>query len=539
MPEAPSAARARDHRIDPLPRLLQRRLKALTQEPRDLLVGGLKGIEKESLRITRDGRIAQSPHPRALGSALTHPYLTTDYSEALLELRTPPLPDIRETLQSLRELHQFVYQHLGEELLWTASMPCVIESDESIPIAQYGSSNVGRMKHVYRRGLDYRYGRAMQAIAGVHFNYSLPERFWPAFQAIEGDKRERQAFVSDGYFALIRNFQRLGWVIPYLFGSSPAVCKSFLHDRRPTGFAEFDPGTYFKPYATSLRMSDIGYKNKTQANLRISYNNVEEYVATLSRAIETPYPEYERIGVVVDGEYRQLSANLLQIENEYYSFVRPKQVAHSGEKPTLALKRRGVQYVEVRALDVDMFEPLGVSEAALRFLQAFLLYCLLEESPPISADEQQEFDYNQRMVADYGRDPSLGLQRRGHRLSLKDWGGEICEIMQGLCELLDKGQADRPYAQALTAQAEVLADPTRTPSAQVLAQMWEKRESFASFGMRLSTQHERDLKAQSLPEERQRYFRELAEQSHARQREIEAADDLSFEEYLRRYFAQS
>lgn len=503
------------------------------------MVGGLKGIEKESLRITRDGKISQDPHPQQLGSALTHPYLTTDYSEALLELRTPPLPDIGEALQSLRELHQFVYRNLGEELLWTASMPCVLESDASIPIAQYGNSNVGRMKHVYRRGLGYRYGRAMQAIAGVHFNYSLPERFWPAFQELEHDKRELRTFTSDGYFALIRNFQRLGWVIPYLFGSSPAVCKSFLHDRRPTGFAEFDPGTYFKPYATSLRMSDIGYKNKTQASLHISYNNVEEYVATLAHAIDTPYPEYERIGVVVDGEYRQLNVNLLQIENEYYSFVRPKQVARSGEKPTLALKRRGVQYVEVRALDVDVFEPLGANEEEMRFLEAFLLYCLLEESPPISADEQQEFHYNQRMVADYGRDPSLDLQRRGRRSSLRDWGGEICENMQGVCELLDNGQNDRSYARALSVQRQVLADPGRTPSARVLAQMWENKDSFWNLGMRFSAAHEQQLKTLPLPEERLRYFCQLAKESHARQREIEAADDMSFEEYLQRYFAQA
>lgn len=519
---------------------LQRRLNQLAHaDCRRVLAGGRKGIEKEGLRITRTGKIARSPHPHALGSALTHPYITTDYSEALIELRTPPLADVRETLVFLHELHQFVYPHLGEELLWTASMPCLLEDDGDVPIAYYGTSNVGRMKQVYRRGLEYRYGGTMQAIAGVHYNYSLPDPFWPAFQAIAGDTRERQAFVSDFYFALIRNFQRLGWLIPYLFGASPAVCKSFLQDRRPVGFAEFDPGTYFKPYATSLRMSDIGYKNRNQASLHISYDNVDEYVRTLTRAIETPYPEYDRIGVVVDGEYRQLNANLLQIENEYYSFIRPKQIARSGEKPTLALKRRGVQYVEVRALDVDPFAPLGVGEPGLRFLEAFLLFCMLAESPPISAQEQEEFDYNQRMVADYGRDPSLALQRRGGQLLLKDWAAEICQQMQGVCELLDRGTEERPYTEALAEQAGVVADPARTPSARVLAQMWENKEAFWSFGMRMALQHEQHFKARALPAERAQYFREAAEHSHRRQREMEAADNVPFKEYLQRYFAQS
>ena len=145
-----------------------------------LLCGGLKGIEKESLRISKDGFIAQTPHPKALGSALTHPYITTDYSEALIELITPPFADIKDTLDYLRNIHQFVYDHLDNEMLLGASMPCGIDGDESIPIAEYGTSNIGRMKHVYRHGLWHRYGRTMQAIAGIHFNYSVPEALWPA-----------------------------------------------------------------------------------------------------------------------------------------------------------------------------------------------------------------------------------------------------------------------------------------------------------------------------------------------------------------------
>lgn len=521
-------------------RLLQQRLKGLQDAGQaNLLIGGLKGIEKESLRVNRDGQIAQTPHPPGLGSALTHPNITTDYSEALLELRTPPLAAIGETLEFLAQLHSFVYTQINNELLWGTSMPCALSGDSSIPIAWYGKSNVGTMKHVYRRGLAYRYGRAMQAIAGVHFNYSIAAAFWPVFQKIEGNTQSLQDFISELYFCLIRNFQRLGWLIPYLFGASPAVCKSFLQDERPAGFAYYDPGTYYKPYATSLRMSDIGYKNDTQASLKITYDNLAGYVSSLSRAIETSYPVYEEIGVIVDGEYRQLNTNILQIENEYYSFIRPKQIARSGEKPTLALKRRGVQYVEVRALDVDVFEPTGVSEGQLRFLEVFLVFCLLQESQPISTVEQKEFEYNQRMVADYGRDPSLTLQRRGGQQSLREWATEICNVMRPIAEIFDRGERNHLYARALKAQLEIISDPERTPSARVLAEMWKNKESFSRFGLDMSLRHERHFKEHPLPPEQLRRFGAIAEQSLKKQQQIEEADDIPFEEYLRRYFAQS
>jgi len=383
------------------------------------LAGGRIGLEKESLRVTGEGTLALSPHPRCLGSALTHPSITTDFSEALLEFVTPPFPDPREVLRCLDQIHRFVHRCLAGELLWPASMPCLMLGDDSIPIARYGRSNVARMKEVYRHGLSLRYGRVMQTIAGVHFNYSAPEALWPLYAELTGQPDDR-GLPSRAYFALIRNFQRYGWVVAYLLGSSPAVCKSFLGEPS-AGFAELDGGTWYRPHATSLRMSDIGYKNKNQRGLGISYDSLEDYVATLARACETPWPEYQRLGVCVDGEYRQLNANLLQIENEYYSFIRPKQIARSGERPTLALRRRGVRYVEVRALDVDPFAPLGIDEPALRFLEALLLLCLLEDSPPISPAEQLDIERNQEAVASRGREPGLVLRIGGREDTVSGW----------------------------------------------------------------------------------------------------------------------
>ncbi|MCI0655163.1 MAG: glutamate--cysteine ligase [Methylococcaceae bacterium] len=514
--------------------------RLINSHQQHLIANGLKGVEKECLRITPDGKISQSPHPRALGSALTHPYITTDYSEALLEFITPPFQDTRETLSFLRDIHQFVYDNLAEELLLASSMPCAIDGDESIPIATYGTSNIGMMKHIYRRGLDYRYGRSMQAIAGVHFNYSVPEVFWPVFQDLERNRAAPRDFIADAYFSMIRNLQRWGWIALYLFGASPAICKSFVRDRKAfyRDFDEFDPHTFFKPYATSLRMSDIGYKNNTQSQLHISYNNLQDYIESLTLAIETPFPDYRKIGIRVAGEYRQLNDNILQIENEYYSSARPKQIADSGEKPTLALKRRGVRYVEVRSLDIELSSDIGVTEERLFFMEALLLTCLLLESPQLDRKSTAVNNQNFLAVAYAGRDPALILKKENHSVKLRDWALEICESMRGICEILDATQEDRRYTKALENQIRAVRDPERTPSARILAEMRETRESFADYALHRSEQYRRSFKSQTLSSEKTLHFEEISRESLAEQQQMEREQTQPFDVFLDRYFSQ-
>lgn len=499
---------------------------------------GLKGLEKESLRVTPDGSVAQTPHPPLFGSALTHPWITTDYSEALLEFITPPAPGLAHGLQFLDEIHRHVAAHLQPELLWTSSMPCVVRGADNIPIARYGNSNVGRMRHVYRRGLDWRYGRAMQAIAGIHFNYSFSEPVLRALQVQRGHHGPLRDFSSRAYFGLIRNFQRFGWLIPLLFGASPALCRSFAGEQE-LGFSEFSDDTLYEPYGTSLRMSDIGYKNKAQAALNISYDSLERYVSSLSRAITTSDPEYERIGVRVDGEYRQLNTNVLQIENEYYSFIRPKAVARSGEKPTLALQRAGVEYIEVRALDLNPFEAIGTNVETLRFVECLLYLCLLRDSPPISPRELCGINRNQGLVARYGRDPDLLLQRQeGTQLPLQDWALALLDDMVPVAAALDAGQAATPYADAIGNARLAVEDPSRSLSAQVLAQMQSHEQGFIEFALDQSMLHARQLAARPLSAEQEAVFIATAEQSLREQQAIEAADRLSFEDYLRQYMQQ-
>ncbi len=519
---------------------LQQRLQRLDALKHSrLLQNSAIGVEKESLRVNRKGSIAHTPHPRALGSALTHPYITTDYSEALTEFITPPFKHIRQVLDFLRNTQQFVYQNLDDEFLWSTSMPCVVAGETSIPIANYGHSNQGRMKHVYRIGLGHRYGKVMQVIAGVHFNYSFPPEFWPIYSELEGNRLPMQDFISESYMGLIRNLQRFGWLVPYLFGSSPAICKSFLGDA-PTTLQTFNENTYYDPYATSLRMGDIGYQNnkENESGIKASYDSLQAYISSLAKAIETPYEEYEKLGIKVEGEYRQLNTNILQIENEYYSTIRPKQLLNGNEKPTLALQRRGIAYVELRSLDINVFDPLGINESQLCFLESFLLFCLLHDSPEICQEERQAIDENELRAAHRGRDPELELLRGQDTLLLRDWGQELFEEMRAVCELLDRSSEGNPYSAALDAQIAKMKDSELTPSARILNQMHDRGEGFYHFAKRMSEIHQHFFTNLPLSDERQKYFRELSTKSLEDQRAIEAADELSFPEYLQRYFSQ-
>ncbi len=212
--------------------LLNRRLALLgKREHLSLLEQCLHGIERECLRVTNEGRLAQTPHPEALGAALTNEQITTDYSESLLEFITPALPNPADTLSNLDKIHRFAYSKLGSEYLWSPSMPCPLPAEEDIPIAYYGTSNIGQLKYVYRKGLALRYGKTMQCIAGIHYNFSLPEQLWPLLKETEGFVGTDRDYQSTAYIALIRNFRRYSWLLMYLFGASPALDAGFLRGR--------------------------------------------------------------------------------------------------------------------------------------------------------------------------------------------------------------------------------------------------------------------------------------------------------------------
>lgn len=496
--------------------------------------GFLKGVEKEGLRVDSNGFIAQTSHPEALGSALTHPTITTDYSEALLELITPVCSSTSGMLESLRNTHKFVQKHLGDEVFWPASMPCELNGDASIPIAEYGTSNSGQMKYVYRQGLAVRYGRMMQSIAGTHYNLSLPDSFWEKWQSVLGDKQSLQDFKSDQYFWLVRNFRRRSWMLMYLFGTSPALDASFVEGVRHD-LSRLGERTWFGEHATSLRMGDLGYHNNAQSSLNICFNKLSTYTQTLDRAIHTNWPAYEALGTQRDGEFIQINTNVLQIENEYYSAVRPKRTAQSGEKPIHALESRGVEYVEVRCLDLDPFSPVGVSEAQVDFLDLFLLDCLLSDAPHIDDDECERLDDNFKDTVAKGRNPELEIWQAGKRTVIGDAATALLDQLEPLADLLDSWTGGDAYRQALSAQQAVLSGDRLVPSARVLESMQASGLGHRDWTMEMAIRHQNTLRQEGMDASVEAALTAASKESLAEQKRIEAADTLPFSEFLEQY----
>ena len=497
-----------------------------------------RGIEKESLRVTATGELAHTPHPLPLGSPLTHPHITMDFSEAQLELITGVHQSAAAALTELADIHRFVYANIGDEMLWTASMPCMLGSDDDIPIASFGSSNAGRSKTVYRIGLSHRYGRRMQAISGIHYNFSLPATLWPAIAAGRGETADRD-FVTRAYFGLIRNFRRYSWLLIYLFGASPAVCKSFSSS---VGLRALDEGTYYLPHATSLRMGRLGYQSEAQSSLHISYNSLAQYAATMRHALSKPYPAYEAIGTRAasgaggeQGEYRQLSTALLQIENEFYGTIRPKRRTRSGERPLDALRDRGVEYVEVRCMDLDPFLPLGINAAGCRFLDVFLLLCLLDDSPPDSPAESAALAANQLAVVERGREPGISLATGDGERGLRGWANELLRRCRLVAGEIDAVAGNGDHSAAVSLQQEKVEEPMLAPSARILAAMSRRSVPFFRFALEHSAEHRGWFAARPLGAERAAELSAASEQSLAEQRRLEAADSESFDEYLGRF----
>ena len=496
----------------------------ITACPPDALAGIRRGIEKEGLRVLPTGGLALTPHPLALGSALTHPLITTDYSESQLELITGAHKGVQQCLDELTEVHQFVHHTLkdgGGELLWASSMPCGLPTDETIPLARYGSSNIGRAKSVYRMGLGHRYGRRMQSISGIHYNWSLP------------------GVDSEQYFALIRNFRRPAFVLLYLFGASPALCPCFVEGREHRLQRMEGGSALYLPHATSLRMGRLGYQSDAQATLAVSYNGLTGYANSLHEALTKPYPAYEAVGIRnPGGDYNQLGTSLLQIENEFYGTIRPKRTVRTGERPLHALRERGVEYVEVRLMDLDPFVPVGITAPTMRLLDVFLLHCLLSDSPPDTPQEITELKRNQHLTAERGREPGLCLVRNGQNVALVDWAAQVLQECAPLAAALDASHHSTDYSAALASARATLANPVQTPSARVLEQMArEHGNNFTSFSTHQSAQARDALLDLPWSDGQHARFTAMAEESVAAQKAIEAADALPFEEWRQHYMA--
>lgn len=502
----------------------------------DLLAGMQRGIEKEGLRMNPEGFLASSPHPKKLGSKLTHPFITTDYAESLLELITEPKFTTKQALDMLRELHILVQNSLeNNELLWSLSMPCMLSAkDEDIILANYGSSNEGLFKTLYRHGLGIRYGRKMQTIAGLHYNLSFGDDLFIQWQQQTDNTQSLVQFKNEKYLGLIRNFKRLSSLVMYLIGASPCVCACFLQGREHH-LEKFNNTTYYLPYATSLRMGKLGYQNSIQDDLDIRYNHLDEYIAGLRQAIQTPHPIFSALGVDdKEGNPIQINDHILQIENEFYNLIRPKQVAKPDETPSSALENRGIAYIEFRAIDLNPYCDIGLQLSTACFIEILALYCLLTDSPALLPEEEKILSYNQEQIVNQGRKPNLYIETTSGKLSFVDWLTEHLNNMQPLAYLLDIYYGSNDYRTALALMMGKAHNPEATLSAQILADS-QRFGSMWKFGKSLAEQHAKTLREQVLSPQKQAYYDQLAEQSFIQQLTLEKQESLTFKQFITQY----
>lgn len=502
------------------------------------LVNLQRGIEKEGLRMAGTGFSAKTPHPYVLGSKLTHPYITTDYSENLLELITPPYQTIDDALNMLTKLHILVQKSLqNNEILWPLSMPCMLsDNNDDIPLAEYGTSNIGKLKTLYRSGLGVRYGRKMQTIAGLHYNFSIGDELFNAWHKTSGNTLSFDEFKNDKYLALIRNFKRLSPMVLYLTGASPSVCACFVaektHELQPLNDKK---NSYYAPYATSLRMGRLGYTNSVQKNLDIYYNELTEYIANLRRAVRTPFADFTAIGIDdKNGNPIQINDHILQIENEFYSPIRPKQVTKSGETPTEALAKRGIAYIEFRAIDLDPYQAIGISKQTACFLEILALYCLFMPSAPLYKNEENEISQNTETIVNNGRDDKITICTNNEQVNFKDWLINHLTAMNDIAKMFDIYYETSCYTNALAAMQSYAINSNLTPSARLVTDSLELGSTW-QVGKALGEQHRKTLLDTPMSDDEWANFEQIARQSWDEQKQLEAQDNTPFYDYIQQY----
>ncbi len=496
----------------------------------DLIKNVSMGLEREGLRITPEGKLSQIPHPKLLGSSFTNPNITTDFSENLLEFVTNVYHSPETLYQALDEIHAYTEQCIGDELIWPDSMPPEIDSEDDIPVAQFGTTNAAKMKTLYRTGLSNRYGKMMQVIAGIHFNFSLSDDFFRAFQKVCNDTQSLEAFKSDRYLHLMRSVSRFGFIVPYLFGASPIMPKTFLH-REDSRFEEFDEHSVYLKEGTSLRLSDIGYGNN-KCEFSVSFNSLEDYIRDIEYAINTPCEKVAHIPIKKNGEYMQISNHILQIENEYYASIRPKQILKENETLLTALKNRGIEYVELRTIDIMPTISTGISIDTIRFLQAFLTTCLLSDAIPLTKEEYDINQKNLRHIAEKGRANDVRVKINNHDYTLNDAVRFVIEWMRPICTILGS-----EYVRVLDEQTKINNNPSETPAAKIIDSLKSQSLTYQQYCLEKAKTFKRQyLTEKKLSETTFKQFQQQAKESLKKLEELENIPQEPFDTYLKRYF---
>lgn len=511
---------------------ISKKISWLKTHPK-ILESIFRGIERETLRIKKNGNFSQNKHPFSIGSPLTHQWITTDFSENLLEFITPKSNKIDDVLSFLKDLHCFVASKIKNERLWPFSIPYCYDIQTNIQIAEYGCSNMGKIKNIYRRGLKNRYGDLINTVSGVHYNFSLPIKFWENYRKTNG-KNNNVDYVSAGYLNLIRNYYRFGWIIPYLFGASPAVSSFFLKNKNQKyEFKKNQENIFYLPWATSLRLSNIRSTNQKIIDLNIMFNDLESYLQSLKNAIEKPSEEFINIGLKdKKGNFKQLNTNILQMENELYTQIRPKRNKKYGETLIDALKNRGIEYVEIRSLDINPFSSVGISKNQILLLDLFLIWCALIDAPKMNKTNFLLSTENWEKIIFEGRKPNqtIYINNNYEKKTLVEISEIIFKDLNKIALILDNINNNSLYQKVCQKIILFFKKPELTYSAQFLKYFIPK--DIKKSGLYLANKYHKKFINRLYSNTHKKILEEEVLISHEKQKKIEKEDILSFEDYM-------
>lgn len=421
------------------------------------ILRGRFGLEKENIRVNKEGRIALTPHPNIFGVKAENPYITADFSESQIEMITPAFDSIEETYHFLEALHDIVSLELNDEYLWPSSNPPVLPDEDIIPIADMGDKG----QNEYRFNLAAKYDRKKLCLSGIHFNFSFQESFLKKLYRAQVQRKSFREFRNDIYLKIARNFLRYRWLLIYLTGASPIFHGTFIEECVQKGQSLNNEDYYF-PNMNSLRNSEYGYRNKKQ--LYLSFNSVEEYIASLKAYIH--------------------SEELLSVK-ELYSMVRLKAAA--SKNPLQALLQHGIKYLEIRTTDLDPFNKNGISKETLTFIHLFLVYMLLIEDRPFGEEEQRLADLDQDVLLTEGITARLNLLNDDCE-TMQEAGLLMIEEMKELVRSLTSDH--QKYMKVLEQNRKALFNPSFNLASRIKNGI--EKSSFIEFHLNRAKQYKQD-----------------------------------------------
>lgn len=355
------------------------------------------GLEKENIRVTKNGEISLKSHPKVFKE--DNPFIKRDFAESQMEMVTPICPSIDEAYNFMENLNNIASLELEDEYLWPQSNPPALpDCEEKIKVAELKDEKAKK----YRENLVKKYGKKRQLVSGVHYNFSFRDEFIEKLYKLQDRKESIREFKNDLYFKIGRNFLKYKWFLNYLTGASPVFHKSYVEKCRNSSENLNGDDFYFKGVG-SLRNSRCGYRN--EEDFFVSYNSLEEYIKDIRKLIND---------------------KCIQQAKEYYSSIRFKS-KEAGDMLD-NLEENGVRYIEIRLLDLDPTTKFGISKNSLYLIHLYTLFCLFKEDEKYTLEVHNECIENDNRAIKNSEESTLIIN--GKETTVKEAGLKIIDEME-------------------------------------------------------------------------------------------------------------